>query len=118
VLLRSYFREMKERGEIPRGQDLAACLAVSGEAITSLLSPAVPSQASDTEPNSPRSWPFVLAVDVEYDAGNFEDKYGGSLRVAIETLLTDLFPLLARQILAPEELAATLDSEDEVWIGV
>ena len=50
--------------------------------------------------------PFVVAVDVNHDPTNAlnEEGYEGHFKVAISSVLTDLYPPLAGVLLAPEEL--------------
>ena len=50
--------------------------------------------------------PYVLAIDVEYQEGheNNEEDYLGYFKVAISSLLPDLYPPLGMQSMAPDEL--------------
>ena len=118
-----YFHELKGNDEIPSGLDWSACLLVSKESLLSLLTSSSTTHTqleSVASESSIRKWPFVLAVDVDFDEGDKDEdeEYNGYFKVAIETLLNDFFPVLARNILAPNEIMATLNSEDDVWIGM
>ena len=114
---------MKGNDEIPSGLDWSACLLVSKESLLSLLTSSSTTHTqleSVASESSIRKWPFVLAVDVDFDEGDKDEdeEYNGYFKVAIETLLNDFFPVLARDILTPNEIMATLNSEDDVWIGM
>ena len=115
-----YFHELKGNDEIPSGLDWSACLLVSKESLLSLLTSSSATHTQLESESSLRNWPFVLAVDVDFDEGDEDEDedYNGYFKVAIETLLNDFFPVLSRNILAPNEIMATLNSEDDVWIGM
>ena len=50
--------------------------------------------------------PFVVAVDVDYEpaAADYEEGYEGHFKVAISSLLEDLYPQLMGFLMSPEEL--------------
>ena len=50
--------------------------------------------------------PYVLAIDVEYDEGDEsnEEGYQGHFKVAISSLLPDLYPPLGMNSMFPPEL--------------
>lgn len=83
---------MKGAGEVPAGLDVSMCLVVDKA-----------SMASVADGNA---LPFVVAVDVDHDptAGESEEGYEGHFKVAISSLLPDLYPPLASKGLRPDEL--------------
>jgi len=92
----------------PFGYDTSAVLLVSKDSVSSLL---------NSSP-SRQDLPFAIVVDVYYsEEGDHEDYYFGHFRAWIQVLLCDLFDILSSNILTPFELAATLDTDDEVWMG-
>jgi len=62
--------------------------------------------------------PFVVGVDVDYDNEDDDATYTGYFKVAIATLLNELFPHLATEALSPDELATTIEEDHGVWIWV
>ncbi len=86
------FQAVKEAGGVPGGLDFSMCLVVDKASIASI---------ADNKP-----LPFVVAVDVDRDPTdeNHEKGYEGHFKVAISSLLPDLYPPLASQELSPEEL--------------
>jgi hypothetical protein len=61
--------------------------------------------------------PWVLAVDVEYDDNkdDQDENYKGSIKVAVSSLINHLFPVLATDRMAPEELIPA--GNDEIWFS-
>ena len=83
---------MKEAGEIPSGLNVPMCLVVD--------------KASMMSVTNGDAVPFVVAVDVDYDpaAAEIEEGYEGYFKVAVSSLMPDLYPQLAGVGLAPVEL--------------
>lgn len=80
------FHAVKEAGEIPPGLDLPMCLMVDSESLASI--------------NDPKSTtPFLLAVDTHYDPDHPQKLdhvcENGHFKVAISSLMPDLYPSLA-----------------------
>jgi hypothetical protein len=86
------FPSVKEAGQVLGGLDVSMCLVVDKASIASVV---------DNEP-----LPFVVAVDVDHDPTdeNHEECCEGHFKVAISSLLPDLYPPLASQGLSPDEL--------------
>lgn len=91
-VVRQHFHALKEAGEVPPGLDVAMCLIVDKATI-----------ASVTEG---QFTPYVVAVDVEHVEGdeNNEEGYKGYFKVAISSLLPDLYPPLGSHSMRPDEL--------------
>lgn len=91
----SYFEDCKEHGQVSPGLDLSMCLALDHDAVSSLLEP-VQGQA-----------PWVWAVDVHHDfqtPDSAVQEYPGYFKVAISSLIPDLYPMLAGPHMQPREL--------------
>ena len=88
----SQFHGLKEVGEVPSGLDVEMCLVVDKAAIASV---------TEKQPI-----PYVLAVDVNYveDDENNEEGYEGFFKVAIPSVLPDLYPPLGMHGMLPDEL--------------
>lgn len=86
------FQAVKGAGEVPGGLDVSMCLVVEKASIASV---------ADNEP-----LPFVVAVDVNRDPTdeNHEEGYEGHFKLAISSLLPDLYPPLASRGLSSDEL--------------
>ncbi|KAF8243202.1 hypothetical protein K440DRAFT_664258 [Wilcoxina mikolae CBS 423.85] len=111
--VRRHIHSMKERNEIPRGLDWAMCLSVDSASLKSLVEAPPTLPLLDLE-----SPPFVVGVDIDYDSEEDDAAYTGYFKVAIATLLNELFPHLATETLSPDELAATIEEEHSVWLCV
>lgn len=99
---------MLENHDIPAaGLDWPIVLLVSKESMLSVL-----------HSNIDSTKPFVIAVDLDYNREECDEDAQGHFRVAVGALLNELFPLIARGILPPHEIAASLDNENDVWAGI
>ena len=87
------FAAVRENGDVGPGLDVGMCLMLDEKAMSSLLEPV----------EGQESW--VWAVDVHHDFGGTqtEDGYPGRFKVAIDALISDLWPLLATGM-EPENL--------------
>ncbi|KAH9206726.1 hypothetical protein DL95DRAFT_347250 [Leptodontidium sp. 2 PMI_412] len=96
------FADVKENGDFGPGLDVGMCLMLDEEAMASLLEPV---EGKD---------PWVWAVDVSYDfdGAQMEDGYPGRFKVAIDSLISDLWPLLAGSSMQPESL---WQPENSIW---
>lgn len=79
---------------VPPGADAGFCLAVDHEAMESLLHP-----KSSEEP-------WVWAVDTAYDFEGTQagDGYPGYIKVAITSVVTEFYPLIAGSSMSRAEL--------------
>lgn len=95
------------------------CLMVDSDSISSVLS-YTPREFPEDTPIQVRrqNAPWVLAVDAEYgdNQEDYDEDYKGYVKVAISSLINDLFPILATDRMAPEELIPT--GNDDVWFSV
>lgn len=92
IVIDRHFHALKEAGEVPPGLDVAMCLIVDKATIASVV---------EGQPT-----PYVLAVDVKHGEGeeNNEEGYEGHFKVAISSLLPDLYPPLGMHSMLPGEL--------------
>lgn len=107
--IRVYVSNMKERGSVPQGMDWSMVLVADEAAAVSVVE-ALKGQKSK------KAVPWVIGLDVDYGEGEEEEVYEGFFKVAVQTLLTELFPVLATQMMAPSEMVAGIDWELGVWI--
>lgn len=63
-----------------------------------------------------RGAPWVWAVDLEFDGEDEDDEYDGMLKVAVDGLINDLFPIIATGSMGMEELIPR-DGDDGVWFA-
>lgn len=96
------FADVKENEDFGPGLDVGMCLMLDEEAMASLLEPV---EGKD---------PWVWAVDVSYDfdGAQMEDGYPGRFKVAIDSLISDLWPLLAGSSMQPKSL---WQPENSIW---
>jgi hypothetical protein len=90
----SAFAEVRENGDVPPGLDVGMCMVVDEAAMRSLLEPVEGQE------------PWVWAVDVHHEFTENQDQseYPGYFKVAIPSLLPDLWPMLAGPEMPPQEL--------------
>lgn len=96
------FEAVRENGDVGPGLDVGMCLMLDEEAMASLLEPVEGQE------------PWVWAVDVNYDfnGAQTEDGYPGQFKVAIDALISELWPLLAGTGMQPENL---WPSANPIW---
>ncbi|KZF20248.1 hypothetical protein L228DRAFT_262923 [Xylona heveae TC161] len=111
---------------LPRGLNNSICLAVTPASLDSVLTSPLPSSA----PRSKRAKiPYVVAVSKEcIDPPTHQEEeeeeeeediagqdFKGYFKVAVESLLQELFPIVALDITDLYKLAARLRSDDDIW---
>jgi hypothetical protein len=107
--IRVYVSNMKERGSVPQGMDWSMTLVADEAAAVSVV------EVSKGQKGK-KAVPWVGGLDIDYGEEEEEEGYEGFFKVAVQTLLTELFPVLATQRMAPSEMVAGVDWELGVWI--
>lgn len=108
-------------GELASGADesdtlhFQAVLMVDAAAVDAVLN----YQPRKFPPETPlqekrRGSPWVWAVDVEFDGE--DEEYDGQLKVAVDALINDLFPIIATGRQGMEELIPS-DGDDGIWFA-
>lgn len=99
---------------IPPGLDLAICLLVDAASMASVLD--APSPLTDStstsgtgskNTNSQQHIPYVIAVDTAYNSelrSSYPQGYEGSFKVAVSSLIPDLYPVLGGRSMQSHEL--------------
>ena len=96
------FEAVRENGDVGPGLDVGMCLALDEEAMASLLEPVAGEE----------SWVWAVDVNHDFDGAQTEDGYLGRFKVAINALISELWPLLAGTVMRPENL---WPSANPVW---
>ncbi|MCJ1458024.1 hypothetical protein MMC28_008394 [Mycoblastus sanguinarius] len=108
------YRALLAGGEVAAGLAHSICLAVTPESMRSVLDSVV---GSPTERENREKIAFAVAVDRnaggEPERGE-EVEWAGSFKVAVESLVDELFVVVGGDIMAPRELGGGL-SERQVW---
>ncbi|KAI5812674.1 hypothetical protein BZA77DRAFT_375181 [Pyronema omphalodes] len=107
--IRLYVSDMREEGSIPQGMEWSMVLVADELAAVSVVE-------VSKEKNGMKAIPWVGGLDVDFGEEEEEEGYEGFFKVAVQTLLTELFPVVATQRMAPSEMVAGVDSELGVWI--
>lgn len=102
----------------PAGSDHSVCLFVSLASLDSILDVPLPLAADGrlVKRRYRKEIPFVVALSEKDDDGEEED-WPGYFNVAVESLITDLFPAIAEDSLTPWELGGYVAGED-VWCEI
>lgn len=88
------FDALRENGDVSPGLDVGMCLMLDEKAMDSLLEP--------VEGQDP--WLWAVDVDYDFDGEQTEDGYPGRFKVAIEFMVSELWPMLAGTSLQAEHL--------------
>jgi hypothetical protein len=97
-------------GGVAAGLDLDILLLVDEDVVHSFL-------GDRTNSSSEELSPYLLAVDVtEPTTDDTDEGYPGFFRVAMDALLSELYPKLGMGLSA-RELWAMLDDGQTLWIG-
>lgn len=94
--------------EVPPGQNLHIALMVDEAVMASLLDP------------QPGVTPWIMAVNVYYDFENplpRDDNYPGFFKVAVESVIPDLWPLMVMDVPPPEVWSWGLNFDNEIFEG-
>ncbi|KAK8050926.1 hypothetical protein PG993_002311 [Apiospora rasikravindrae] len=101
------------------GMNHSLCLYITPSSIHSVLNTTLP--VSTLPRRQRKEIPFVVAVSayaattsVQGPVEEEEDGWQGFFNVAVETLLTSLFPIIADDTLSPREIGSHVKGED-VW---
>lgn len=97
-------------GGVAAGLDLDVCLLVDDDVVESF-------SGGDAQSSSGVKKPYLLVVDVtEPPSAEVPEGYPGFFRVAVDALLSELYPKLCMGLSA-QDLWAMLGDGQAVWIG-
>ncbi|GFF57984.1 hypothetical protein IFM62136_03631 [Aspergillus lentulus] len=110
--------------DLPTGLTTTACLMVNAEALESVLNSPIPSSAPL---KGRKEIPYVVAVSraahyprpeltpEEEDEDVFGQDFKGYFNVAVETLLTNFYPMVALDIMDLPRLTSRMRHDKDIW---
>lgn len=110
--------------DLPTGLTTTACLMVNTEALESVLNSPIPSSAPL---KGRKEIPYVVAVSraahyprpvltpEEEDEDVFGQDFKGYFNVAVETLLTNFYPMVALDIMDLPRLTSRMRHDKDIW---
>lgn len=105
-----HFRKAKAMGGVADGLNLGVLLLVDDEVVNSFCD-------RDAHSSAGASTPFILVVDANEDPPeDVSGGYPGVFRVAVDALLSELYPKLCMGLSA-RDLWAMLTDGQEIWTG-